>query len=125
VYQKDGGSNDASHDERNVRAQPGRPYVAQWSFDGGEQWHADLNKQLHGNPTRDAKAAARLAWVKVHAQGEPTDSEPGHPQARNGNAIRVSVPFLKDVVHQGKQAHPVLKYRVPHGSHPAVINTHT
>jgi hypothetical protein len=36
--------------------------------------------------------------------------------------------------NQGKQAHPVLKYRVPHGSHsphahsfvigPAVINTH-
>jgi hypothetical protein len=34
--------------------------------------------------------------------------------------------------NQGKQAHPVLKYRVPQGSHvnifvlgPAVINTHT
>ena len=31
--------------------------------------------------------------------------------------------------NQEKQAHPVLKYRVPHGSHfvigPAVINTHT
>jgi len=35
--------------------------------------------------------------------------------------------------NQGKQAHPVLKYRVPHGSHPAhsfiigpaVINTHS
>jgi hypothetical protein len=50
-----------------------------------------------------------LAWVKVHAQGEP--SEPGHPQARNGNARRVSVPFLKDVVSldEGLAVHRALE----------------
>ena len=36
--------------------------------------------------------------------------------------------FTPATLNQGKQAHPVLKYRVPHGSHvigTAAINTHT
>ena len=92
------GSDDASHDERSVGARPGDPVVAQCKVcigenpEHGEQ--ADANEDLHEDLARDRKAAC-LVWVQVHAEEQST--EPGHPQARNGHAVRVGVPVRKVV----------------------------